>query len=131
MARTASTAPTEAEMSILVVLWERGPSTVRTVHEQLHHQRETGYTTTLKHMQIMLDKGWLRRDESTRSHVYEAAVSRTQVQNQMAGRLIDSVFSGSAGGLIQRVLSSRRPSSNELEEIQRFLDEAKRRSGRQ
>lgn len=117
--------PTDAELDILRVLWERGPSTVRHVHEALVGTRETGYTTTLKLMQIMADKGLVTRDESTRTHVYTARVPQEQTQRQLLNDLVDRAFGGSATELVLRALSSRPASDEELAEIRRLIDQAR------
>jgi predicted transcriptional regulator len=114
--------PTERELGILRVLWERGPSTVREVHEHLHEDSETGYTTTLKFMQIMAEKGLVVRDESKRTHVYEAACSREETQNQLVSDLLEKAFGGSARHLVMSALSSKKPSKKEIEEIRRLLE---------
>ena len=116
--------PTDAELAILRVLWERGPATVRQVHEALA-DRETGYTTTLKLMQIMADKGLVRRDESARTHVYAARVSQEQTQRQLVNDLVDRAFGGSAAELVLRALSDARTSAEDLREIRKLIDEAK------
>jgi predicted transcriptional regulator len=118
--------PTEAELEILRVLWERGPSTVRQVHESLVEQRETGYTTTLKLMQIMTDKGLVMRDETSRTHVYAARVSQETTQRQLVTDLVDRAFGGSAAELVLRALSSHKTSDDELREIRRLIDDARR-----
>ena len=116
--------PTDAELAILRVLWERGPVTVRQVHEALA-DRETGYTTTLKLMQIMADKGLVTRDESARTHVYAARVSQQQTQRQLVNDLVDRAFGGSAAELVLRALSDARTSAEELREIRKLIDEAR------
>lgn len=118
--------PTEAELAILGVLWTRGPSTVRQVNDALSPTRETGYTTTLKLMQIMAEKGLVVRDERDRSHVYQARLSRDQVQRDLVGDLVDRAFEGSAAALVLQALSSRPASSDELNEIQKLIDDYKR-----
>ena len=117
--------PTEAELEILRVLWERGPSTVRQVHEALANQRETGYTTTLKLMQIMSEKGLVTRDESARTHVYAARASQESTQRQLVNDLVDRAFGGSAAELVLRALSSHKTSDEELQEIRKLIDEAR------
>lgn len=112
--------PTDAELAILQVLWE-GPATVRAVHTALG--TDSGYTTTLKLMQIMFDKGLVRRDESARSHVYEAAVGREAIESGLVTRFMERVFAGSAARLVQRALQDGTP-AEELAEIRRLLDEA-------
>jgi predicted transcriptional regulator len=122
MARRPHPKPTDAELAILNVLWRRGPSTVRDVQEALGAERGTGYTTTLKLMQIMLEKGLVRRNERQRTHVYEAATSRTKTQRQIVGQLVDQVFEGSAQQLVVQALSSKKSTPAELAEIRRLLD---------
>jgi|SRR3954469_3854557 predicted transcriptional regulator len=123
MARPASSRPTDAELAILRVLWERGPSTVRDVYEALKRSRDAGYTSVLKVMQIMHDKGLVARDEAKRSHVYRAAVPREHTQRQIVGDLLERVFGGSARALVLQALSARRASPKELAEIRKLLDE--------
>ena len=118
--------PTEAELAILGVLWSRGPSTVRQVNDVLSPTRETGYTTTLKLMQIMAEKGLVTRDERDRSHVYEARVSQDHTQRQLVADLVDRAFGGSATALVLQALSTRPASSEELNEIQQLIDDYKR-----
>ena len=120
MARPPSEHPTSAELSILKVLWAHGPSTVRQVHEAL---RETGagYTTVLKQLQIMMDKGLVNRDERQRAHVYAAATQQQQVERGLVTDLLDRVFNGSSSQLVQQALSSRRASPEELRKIREIL----------
>lgn len=118
--------PTEAELAILNVLWDSGPGTVRHVQQQLHGQRGTGYTTTLKLMQIMLEKGLLVRDESSHAHVYEPAVSRDRTRRQIVRDLMDRVFEGSARQLVMQALSARKSTPAELAEIRNLIDELER-----
>ena len=115
--------PTDAELSILRVLWERGPSTVRQVHETLAGTRETGYTTTLKLMQIMADKGLVKRDETARTHVYAAIAGEEQTQQQLVKDLVDRAFGGSAATLVLRALSAKGTSESELREIRKLIDD--------
>jgi predicted transcriptional regulator len=115
--------PTEAELEILRVLWERGPSTVRQVHEALATVRATGYTTTLKLMQIMADKGLVTRDESSRTHIYTPRASQEVTQRQLVTDLVDRAFGGSATELVLRALSSHSASDDELREIRKLIDE--------
>lgn len=115
--------PTEAELEILRVLWERGPSTVRQVHEALAAARATGYTTSLKLMQIMADKGLVTRDESSRTHIYAPRVSQESTQRQLVTDLVDRAFGGSAADLVLRALSSHTASDEELREIRKLIDE--------
>lgn len=115
--------PTDAELAILRVLWERGPSTVRQVHEALLEARETGYTTTLKLMQIMAEKGLVTRDESARTHIYTSRSSRDQTQRQLVADLVDRAFGGSSAALVLQALSAHPASPDELREIQRLIAE--------
>ena len=114
--------PTDAELAILRVLWERGASTVRQVHEALAI-RETGYTTTLKLMQIMADKGLVTRNETARTHVYSAMAGQEQTQRQLVQDLVDRAFGGSAAQLVLRALSADGTSDAELKEIRRLIDD--------
>ena len=123
MARSANPGPTDGELAILQVLWEHGPSTVRQVIEELSGQRGTGYTTTLKLMQIMFEKGLLKRDDSQHAHVYRAVVTRKSTQRKTLGRAMDQLFDGSAQQLVLQALSARKSSPEELAEIRRLLDE--------
>ena len=115
--------PTDAELEILSVLWRLGPSTVREVHEVLSRERATQYTTTLKMMQIMAEKGLLERDESARSHVYSACQPRERTQSQLAGHLLERAFGGSARSLLMGALSAKKASREELAELRKLLDE--------
>jgi predicted transcriptional regulator len=121
--RRANGRATDAELAILRVLWERGPSTVREVHEALSRERGTGYTTVLKLMQIMYDKGLVGRDESERAHVYCPLQSEEFAQRTMVTDLLDRAFGGSATRLVMQALTARRASPDELAEIRRLLDE--------
>ncbi len=112
--------PTESELEILNILWEKGTATVREVHEALMH-KDAGYTTTLKLMQIMHDKQMLHRDTSARTHIYKPAVSREQTLGQLMKRMIDTVFNGSKLELVMQALGSSRINKKELKEIQDFL----------
>jgi predicted transcriptional regulator len=123
MSKKATPEPTNAELEILQVLWERGPSTVRQIHDELSRRRKTGYTTTLKLMQIMTQKGLLERDESSRTHLYRDAQTREKTQRQLVKNLMHRAFDGSAAGLVMQALSAERTSAEELAEIRRLLDE--------
>jgi len=123
MAKKRTRRPTEAELEILCVLWARRSATVREVHEELARGKPTGYTTTLKLMQIMLDKGLVQRDESRRSHVYRPALSQAAAQRMMLRTLRDRVFGGSAGRLVVQALRAGQVSLEELAEIRRLLDD--------
>ena len=114
--------PTDAELSILRVLWERGPSTVREVHDVLSRTQASGYTTILKLMQIMTEKGLVVRDESERAHVYEARHSEQRTQRQIIADLVERAFGGSSAKLVMQALSGRKASAAELSEIRELLD---------
>jgi BlaI family transcriptional regulator, penicillinase repressor len=121
MARRKSMGPTERELAILSVLWDKGPSTVREIHETLDAGGVTGYTTTLKLMQIMTDKGLLVRS-AERPHVYKPSVSEEKTQKQVIGDMLNKVFAGSAEKLVMRALSAKKVSPDELKRIRAMLD---------
>jgi predicted transcriptional regulator len=123
MARHKTPGPTDRELAILRVLWQRGPSTVRQVNEAISADRSTGYTTTLKLMQIMTEKGLVVRDESDRTHVYRANVAEEQTQRQLVGDLMDRAFGGSARKLVMQALAAKKVSGGELAKIKQLLDE--------
>jgi predicted transcriptional regulator len=112
--------PTDAELDILAVLWRFGPATVREVHDELH--KDSGYTTTLKQMQLMLGKGLLIRTERFGAHVYEAGLPKEQTQRQIVGDLLNRAFEGSARGLVLGALSAKPASTEDLDEIRRMID---------
>lgn len=114
--------PTDAELAILRVLWDRGPSTVRDILTVLEQGRPTGYTTVLKTLQIMTDKKLVRRDTSERTHVYESRLTEEQTQRQLVGDLLARAFEGSAAKLVMQALATRPATPDELEEIRRLLD---------
>ena len=119
--------PTDTELEILRVLWQRGPSTVREVQETLGQPTTTGYTTVLKMLQIMTEKGLVRRDERQRAHVYEARLAQEQTQQQLVGDLLDRVFDGSATSLVMQALATKKKTSaEELSRIRQILDEFER-----
>lgn len=113
--------PTEGELEILQVLWERKSATVRDVHEELLKVKEAGYTTTLKLMQIMFEKGLVTRDSSSKTHIYQPAVSKEKTQNLFLNKMIDSLFSGSSSQLIMQALGNHKTSKKELDEIRNYL----------
>src|SRR4249919_1021905 len=123
MAKPTLPRPTDGELSILRVLWGRGPSTVRQVHEVLSRNRPGAYTTTLKLLQIMTEKGLVRRDDADRSHVYASRMTEGQTQRQLVGDLLDRAFGGSASKLVIQALAARRATPEELGEIRRLLDD--------
>jgi predicted transcriptional regulator len=114
--------PTDAELAILGVLWERGPSTVRDVHDELNRHTPTGYTTVLKLLQIMTEKGLVVRDEAQRAHIYESRYSEQKTQRQLLSDLADRAFGGSAAKLVMQALSGRKANSDELNAIRHLLD---------
>lgn len=118
--------PTASELEILRVLWSRGPSTVREVHDALGENREVGYTTVLKLLQIMTTKGIVRRNETQRAHVYEAGVPAEQTKRQLAGDMLQKVFEGSASQLMMHALAGSKASEQEIKELRRLLDEYER-----
>jgi predicted transcriptional regulator len=115
--------PTESEMEILQVLWELGPSTVREVHDVLSETKDSGYTTTLKLMQIMNDKGLLTRNDEAKTHVYSSAVKKESVQKQVVSKMINGLFKGSSAKLVMHALGNHRASKEEIMEIKKYLDE--------
>jgi len=117
--------PTESELEILQVLWGKKEATVREVHEDILQHKEAGYTTTLKLMQIMFEKGLLTRDSSSKTHIYKPAVTKEKTQNLFLNRMIDSLFSGSPAQLVMQALGNHRASKEELEEISNYLKSIK------
>ncbi len=122
MTLTKNNKPTESELEILQVLWDKGAATVRDVHEELLKTKEAGYTTTLKLMQIMFEKKLVTRDSSSKTHVYKAAVTRENTQNLFLNKMIDSLFSGSSAQLVMQALGNHKASREELEEIKNYLN---------
>ena len=127
MSHTALQKPTVSELQILQVLWERGPSTVREVHDALQEEKALGYTTVLKLMQIMTVKGLVRRNEEQRAHVYEAQQPAEKTKRQFASDMLQRVFDGSASQLMMHALAGRKGSREEAEELRRLLDEYERK----
>ena len=115
--------PTDAELEVLTVLWSLGPSTVRDVHETIARRKPTQYTTVLKTLQIMAEKGLVKRDEKQRAHIYSAARPRQWTQRQLAGDLLQRAFGGSAASLMLGALSAHRASPDELAELRQFLEQ--------
>lgn len=122
MARPRSSHPTERELKLLQILWTRGPSTVRDIVEILRRNEKTGYTSVLKMLQIMADKGLVVRDDSERSHIYRAAKAETDTQQEIVGDVLERVFRGSAMALVARALSVKPASKQELRKIRTLLD---------
>jgi BlaI family transcriptional regulator, penicillinase repressor len=125
MSNTKTIKPTESELEILQTLWTRGLATVREVHEDLAQTKDVGYTTTLKLMQIMHEKGLVKRDDSMRTHVYQAAVNKEKTQKHLLGKMIDSLFGGSSTQLVIQALGENKASPEELEKIQTLLNNLK------
>ena len=124
-ARGSVPRPTDAELAILRILWDRGPSTVRQVHDVLAHERQAAYTTALKLLQIMIEKGLVERDERDRTHVYRARLGEEQTQRQLVRDLADRAFGGSAMKLVLQALATRRASPEELRDIRKAIDSAR------
>src|SRR5687767_12159247 len=118
--------PTHAELDILRVLWRKGPQTVRDVHQAVRRKRDVGYTTVLKTLQVMTEKGLVSRDESARSHIYAPEIPESAVKRRLVSDLVDRVFDGSAAGLVVQALSAKRASADEVRQIRKLLDEYKR-----
>ncbi|MDO1446602.1 BlaI/MecI/CopY family transcriptional regulator [Rhodocytophaga aerolata] len=114
--------PTESELEILQILWQHGPTTVRFVNEQLNQRKEVGYTTTLKIMQIMAEKGLVKRNEESRSHIYEANVNEEATQKHMLDKFLDLTFRGSASKLVMQALGNHKATRAELDEIRKLID---------
>ena len=122
---TAATSPkpTESELEILQILWNKGNCTVREVHEVLEKNKEAGYTTTLKLMQIMHEKGLVARDTSAKTHIYRALVNQEKTQQHLVNKMIDNVFNGSAARLVMQALGNHSASKEEIDSIKKYLDE--------
>jgi len=123
MARRKNSRPTDRELTILRILWDKGPSTVRDVNEAMSQDEDTGYTTTLKLMQIMAEKGLVLRDDSQFKHVYRPALTEEKAQKQLVGDLLDRAFSGSAEKLVMRALSAKKVSAKEMASIKKMINE--------
>lgn len=127
MANNKTTKPTESELEILAILWEKGPATVRDIHEVLEQSKDAGYTTTLKLMQIMHEKGLVDRDTSSKTHVYKALISQKDTQQQLLSKMIDTVFNGSASQLVMQALGNRHSSAAELDAIKEYLEQMEKK----
>ena len=123
MPRPAPTQPTDVELQILRILWECGPSPVRDIHSQLEAEKGTNYSTTVKMLAVMLQKGLVKRKENAQPHIYRAALTREKAGRRMIGNLVEKVFDGSASSLVLQALSSEKASKEELAEIRRLLDQ--------
>jgi BlaI family transcriptional regulator, penicillinase repressor len=122
--------PTDAELAILRILWERGACTVRQVHDALSRERPAAYTTALKMLQILTEKGLVRRDDTDRTHIYEPRLTEEQTQRQLVRDLVDRAFGGSASKLVLQALSSRRATAEELGEIRKLIESSREREAR-
>ena len=125
MAQALLPKPTEVELQILRILWELGPSPVRDVHKRLEEEKGTNYSTTVKMLSVMLDKGLVKRDEQAQPHVYRAVLTRDRAGQRMLNDLIDKVYNGSAATLVLQALASRKASPEELNEVRKLLDQMK------
>ena len=126
MAKKQIPKPTDSELEILRILWENGKSTVKTVNEKLNEKKETGYTTTLKMLQIMYEKNLVERDENERSHIYKAAIGQNEIQKVLLDKLLETAFSGSAANLVMQALGNSQPSKEELKKIKELLNQIER-----
>jgi BlaI family transcriptional regulator, penicillinase repressor len=123
MANSKFSKPTESEMEILQVLWESGPCTVREVHDVLSETKGSGYTTTLKLMQIMNEKGLLNRNDEAKTHIYSSVIKKESVQKQVVSKMINGLFKGSSAKLVMHALGNHRASKEEIMQIKKYLDE--------
>ena len=127
MGTTKYIKPTESELEILRILWERNTASVREVHEELSKTKEAGYTTTLKLMQIMNEKGLVKRNDSARTHIYKAAVNKEITQQFMLNKFISNLFGGSSSQLVMQALGNNQVTPQELDEIQSMIDQLKKK----
>ena len=118
--------PTESELEILQILWDKENATVREVHEELSKNKDSGYTTTLKLLQIMFEKGLVTRDDSNKTHIYQPAVTKQKTQKQMLDKMINTLFAGSSTQLVLQALGNQKASKDEIDEIQKYLDNLKK-----
>ncbi len=126
MAKKLTPRPTDSELEILRILWGNGASTVKAVNEKLNEKKESGYTTTLKMLQIMYEKNLVVRDENERSHVYKAAIKQDEIQKVLLDKLLTTAFSGSAANLVMQALGNSQPSKEELKKIKELLNQIER-----
>ena len=119
--------PTDAELEVLQILWKLGPSTVRTVNKELSKNREVVYTTTLKMMQVMVDKGFLSRDTSRRTHLYQAEIDQSEIQHTLLDKLLSSAYEGSPLRLVVHALGHKKTSAKDLEEIKKIIDQLEKK----
>jgi len=123
MSVTNNSKPTESELEILQILWEKGTCTVRDVHEVLEKTKDAGYTTTLKLMQIMHEKGLVERDTSAKTHIYKALINQQKTQQHLVNKMINNVFNGSAARLVMQALGNHSASKEEIDSIKDYLDQ--------
>lgn len=126
MAKKAILKPTDGELEILQIIWQNGPSTVKNINEKLNEKKEVGYTTTLKILQIMYEKGLVTRNEDERSHIYASATKENEMQKALVNKLLESAFSGSAAKLVMQALGNSQPSKDELDKIRELLNKIER-----
>jgi len=126
MAKKQTPKPTDSELEILGVLWQNGSSTVKTVNEKLNEKREVGYTTTLKLLQIMYEKGLVERDENERSHIYKPIIKESEMQKVLLDKLLESAFNGSAANLVMQALGNSKTSKDELQQIREYINKIER-----
>jgi BlaI family transcriptional regulator, penicillinase repressor len=126
MAKKQTPKPTDSELEILGVLWQNGASTVKTVNEKLNEKREVGYTTTLKLLQIMYEKGLVERDENERSHIYKPIIKESEMQKVLIDKLLESAFNGSAANLVMQALGNSKTSKDELQQIREYINKIER-----
>jgi BlaI family transcriptional regulator, penicillinase repressor len=126
MAKKQTSKPTDSELEILGVLWQNGSSTVKTVNEKLNEKREVGYTTTLKLLQIMYEKGLVERDENERSHIYKPIIKESEMQKVLLDKLLESAFNGSAANLVMQALGNSKTSKDELQQIREYINKIER-----
>jgi len=126
MNTTRQIKPTESELEILGILWNEQSATVRRVHEELSKNKESGYTTTLKLMQIMFEKGLVTRDDSSKTHIYQPAVTREKTQKQFLNKMINTLFAGSSANLVLQALGGHNASEDELQQIQQLINQLKK-----
>jgi len=130
MNKHSSIKPTQSELEILQIIWDNGPSTVRFVNDRLNERKKTGYTTTLKLMQIMLQKNLLRRNEKSKIHIYHPGVQKEEMLSELLNRFLENTFSGSAHKLVMKALGNHKTSKTELEEIKKLIKDLEKNNDR-
>ncbi|MDQ7818609.1 MAG: BlaI/MecI/CopY family transcriptional regulator [Melioribacteraceae bacterium] len=126
MTKKQNIKPTDSELEILQILWQKGPATVKSVNEILSEKKDVGYTTTLKLMQIMYEKGLVHRNEKDRSHIYTAVIEENKIQKALVEKLLETAFSGSAAKLVMQALGNSKPTKEELDKIRELLNNIER-----